>query len=317
MGTTRTTGDASRIGRARRRPRRRPPVRREARTRAARGARGPAPGGRKEPARCCERSGRGTRLSALSLDAAVRLDRRRRARLPERGQHREGSFEAAAFRGRSATRSGTRRVPRTPARGGCSRSACRSSSGRDSRARRQWSSSTRSSGTSLPGRPSRCRGHLPSPVCCSRSGRVVALTWWVRGDWPGVLAPVITVAPLAALWLWVSLQLPHRDAPWKALLPGALLVGIGFQVLHELVLYLPGAQAREVDVAVRQSRRDDDGHLLHLPACHARRHRTGSQQLAPPGAQPESRLTASSSGRSRPVAIPPRQARRPHRPSRS
>jgi uncharacterized BrkB/YihY/UPF0761 family membrane protein len=67
-------------------------------------------------------------------------------------------------------------------------------------------------------------------------GTIVALTWWVRGDWPGVLAPVLTFAPLTGLWLWVSLQLPHRDAPWKALLPGALLVGIGFPVLHELVL---------------------------------------------------------------------------------
>jgi uncharacterized BrkB/YihY/UPF0761 family membrane protein len=64
----------------------------------------------------------------------------------------------------------------------------------------------------------------------------IALTWWVRGDWPGVIAPLVTFAPLTALWLWVSLQLPHRDAPWKALLPGALLVGIGFPVLHELVL---------------------------------------------------------------------------------
>ena len=63
----------------------------------------------------------------------------------------------------------------------------------------------------------------------------VALTWWVREDWPGVFAPVLTFAPLAALWLWVSLHLPHRDAPWKALLPGALLVAIGFQVLHEAV----------------------------------------------------------------------------------
>ena len=66
---------------------------------------------------------------------------------------------------------------------------------------------------------------------------VVALTWWVRGAWPGFLAPVLTVVPLAALWLGVSLLLPHRDARWKALLPGALLVGIGFNVLHELVLY--------------------------------------------------------------------------------
>ena len=65
---------------------------------------------------------------------------------------------------------------------------------------------------------------------------VIGLTWWVRGDWPGAFAPLLTFAPLTALWLWVSLQLPHRDAPWKALLPGALLVGIGFPVLHELVL---------------------------------------------------------------------------------
>ena len=63
----------------------------------------------------------------------------------------------------------------------------------------------------------------------------VALTWWVREDWPGLLAPLLTVVPLAALWLWASLQLPHRDAPWKALVPGALLVSIGFQVLHEAV----------------------------------------------------------------------------------
>ena len=63
----------------------------------------------------------------------------------------------------------------------------------------------------------------------------VALTWWVRDDWPGLLAPVVTFAPLAGLWLWVSLHLPHRDAPWQALVPGALVVAIGFQVLHELI----------------------------------------------------------------------------------
>ncbi len=64
---------------------------------------------------------------------------------------------------------------------------------------------------------------------------VVGLTWWVRDDWPGFLAPVVTFAPLAGLWLWVSLRLPHRDASWRELLPGALLVSIGFQLLHELV----------------------------------------------------------------------------------
>ena len=66
----------------------------------------------------------------------------------------------------------------------------------------------------------------------------VAFTWWARGVWPGVLAPVVMFAPLAALWLWVSVHLPHRDAPWQALLPGALVVAIGFQVLHQVIAYL-------------------------------------------------------------------------------
>jgi membrane protein len=66
----------------------------------------------------------------------------------------------------------------------------------------------------------------------------VAFTWWVRGTIPGLLAPILTFAPLAALWLWASVRLPHRDAPWQALLPGALVVAIGFQALHQAVAYL-------------------------------------------------------------------------------
>ena len=66
----------------------------------------------------------------------------------------------------------------------------------------------------------------------------VALTWWVRDEWPGLLAPVLTLTPLAAMWLWASLHLPHRDAPRQALLPGALVVALGFQVLHEAVAHL-------------------------------------------------------------------------------
>jgi uncharacterized BrkB/YihY/UPF0761 family membrane protein len=65
----------------------------------------------------------------------------------------------------------------------------------------------------------------------------VAVTWWFRDDWPGLLAPVLTLTPIAAMWLWASLHLPHRDAPWQALLPGALVVAIGFQALHEAVAY--------------------------------------------------------------------------------
>jgi uncharacterized BrkB/YihY/UPF0761 family membrane protein len=70
----------------------------------------------------------------------------------------------------------------------------------------------------------------------------VSLTWWLR-DWTqlaqlGVL--VLMIAPLTGLWLWVSLRLPHGSATWKALLPGALLVAVGFQVVHGLVVYFLG-----------------------------------------------------------------------------
>ena len=65
-----------------------------------------------------------------------------------------------------------------------------------------------------------------------------ALTWWLRDDtWlVGFLAAAVATVPLAGLWLWVSLRLPHGDARWQALLPGALVVAIGFQVLHGLIV---------------------------------------------------------------------------------
>jgi uncharacterized BrkB/YihY/UPF0761 family membrane protein len=65
----------------------------------------------------------------------------------------------------------------------------------------------------------------------------IAVTWWVRDEtWRGPLVAGLTVAPFTALWLWASLRLPHRDAPWQSLIPGALLVGIGLPVLHELIV---------------------------------------------------------------------------------
>ncbi len=65
----------------------------------------------------------------------------------------------------------------------------------------------------------------------------VALTWWFRDEtWHGILVAALTIAPFAGLWLLLSLHLPHRDAPWQALVPGALLIGIGFPVLHEVIV---------------------------------------------------------------------------------
>ena len=36
----------------------------------------------------------------------------------------------------------------------------------------------------------------------------------------------------AAGALWMMLLLPHADAPWTALIPGAVIVGLGIQGLH-------------------------------------------------------------------------------------
>jgi uncharacterized BrkB/YihY/UPF0761 family membrane protein len=71
---------------------------------------------------------------------------------------------------------------------------------------------------------------------------IVCLSWWFRdtthaAQW---LIFAAMIVPLAALWLLVSLRLPHGGASWKALLPGAFLVAVGFQVVHGLVLYLLG-----------------------------------------------------------------------------
>ncbi len=73
---------------------------------------------------------------------------------------------------------------------------------------------------------------------------VVSLTWWIRDETEleQLLIAAVMVVPLAALWLWVSMLLPHGRATWRTLLPGALFTAIGFQVLHGCVVYFLGDQ---------------------------------------------------------------------------
>jgi uncharacterized BrkB/YihY/UPF0761 family membrane protein len=59
---------------------------------------------------------------------------------------------------------------------------------------------------------------------------------WAPG--PGVLATLLLALPYAGLWLLVSLQLPHRGSDWRALVPGALLCGLGIELLHLLTAYV-------------------------------------------------------------------------------
>jgi uncharacterized BrkB/YihY/UPF0761 family membrane protein len=75
---------------------------------------------------------------------------------------------------------------------------------------------------------------------CLGVGLVMAGSWWLKQNATAgaVTAVIVLVLPLTALWVWVSLLLPHRDAGWKDLVPGAVLVAAGFQVLHVLTLWL-------------------------------------------------------------------------------
>jgi uncharacterized BrkB/YihY/UPF0761 family membrane protein len=64
---------------------------------------------------------------------------------------------------------------------------------------------------------------------------------WVRangGRPAGLLATLGVALLVGVLWYWVSARLPApEDVPWTAFLPGAVLLGVGFQALHVFVVY--------------------------------------------------------------------------------
>jgi uncharacterized BrkB/YihY/UPF0761 family membrane protein len=64
---------------------------------------------------------------------------------------------------------------------------------------------------------------------------------------PGVLVTLAVGSLYVVVWVFVSLRLPHRDASWLALVPGALLFGAGIEVLHVVAAYViaPWALAKQ------------------------------------------------------------------------
>ncbi len=64
---------------------------------------------------------------------------------------------------------------------------------------------------------------------------------------PTFLAPLTTLAGLSvnfALWLWTFKILATREVGWKALVPGAVVGALGFEVLKAVgAFYVPGAVA--------------------------------------------------------------------------
>ena len=65
------------------------------------------------------------------------------------------------------------------------------------------------------------------------------LAAWIRSFSVGfgVLATLLVVVIYGGLWLAISLRLPHRDAPWVALIPGAVFVGVGVEAMQVFTAY--------------------------------------------------------------------------------
>lgn len=66
-----------------------------------------------------------------------------------------------------------------------------------------------------------------------------------RSHAAGLVATILVIVGFAAVWLWTSTRLPHREAGWVDLVPGALTVGIGLGILQVVAAYLLGPYALE------------------------------------------------------------------------
>lgn len=53
----------------------------------------------------------------------------------------------------------------------------------------------------------------------------------------GLIATLLYAAIPMAVWVFVSWHLPHADVPWTALIPGAVLFGLGLEALHLVTVY--------------------------------------------------------------------------------
>jgi uncharacterized BrkB/YihY/UPF0761 family membrane protein len=63
--------------------------------------------------------------------------------------------------------------------------------------------------------------------------------WARRQDhWGGIGALLVYIILMGGAWLVVSTQLPHRDARWPALLPGALVFGVGVLFVNFFNVYV-------------------------------------------------------------------------------
>ncbi len=90
-------------------------------------------------------------------------------------------------------------------------------------------------------RPTRLANPLKATLAFSGAALVFtaipAVAGWLRevSHSAGLAVTLLSVGAFFAVWLWASWQLPHGDAPWRALLPGALLFAVVAQAMHLFV----------------------------------------------------------------------------------
>jgi uncharacterized BrkB/YihY/UPF0761 family membrane protein len=64
----------------------------------------------------------------------------------------------------------------------------------------------------------------------------------------GLVAMIADVVFYGAVWWGLSTQFPHQGAPWTALIPGAIVFGVGVQVLHLVSVYYLSARLSSASV---------------------------------------------------------------------
>jgi membrane protein len=97
------------------------------------------------------------------------------------------------------------------------------------------------------GRVGRLRRPLPAALALLAAiaayGIVIAGAGKARAELGlgGLLISIVALVAFAAIWLALEWLLPHGQADWRALVPGALLVAVGVQVIHlGTVLFIAG-----------------------------------------------------------------------------
>ena len=104
------------------------------------------------------------------------------------------------------------------------------------------------------GRAGRLRRPLPAALALLAAVAAFALVIAVAGKaraelgLAGLLVSIAALGAFAAIWLALAWLLPHGDADWKELVPGALLVAVGIQLIHlGTVLFIAGRIERASD----------------------------------------------------------------------